>query len=89
MILEYKGDRVNVETLAVAINLMTNIDFVNTIAETGGLRYLFKKAIKSKDPLLFKMLRNVSQHPDVSIKLKFLVLIFDNELTRNRTLLTI
>ena len=38
-----------------------------------GLNVLMKRAFKFKDPFLLKMLRNISQHDDLDIKMKFVV----------------
>lgn len=73
MILEYKGDRVNIETMALGINLSTHLDHALSIANDNGLKFLIKKVVKTKDPLLCKMLRNISQHNELRIKIKFLV----------------
>lgn len=73
MILEYKGDRVNIEVMALAINLLTISKHKQMIAEDSGIKFLVRKALKTHDPLLFKMLRSIAQHPDVSVKIKFLV----------------
>ncbi|KAJ2999415.1 Kinesin-associated protein 3 [Globomyces sp. JEL0801] len=77
MILEYKGDRVNLEIMALAINIATVYEHVLIINEDNGLRFLMKRAVKTRDPLLFKMLRNISEHNDINIKLRFLDFIDD------------
>lgn len=38
-----------------------------------GLNMLMKRAFKFKDPFLLKMLRNISQHDELEIKMKFVV----------------
>eukprot|EP00842_Homolaphlyctis_polyrhiza_P005073 jgi/Hompol1/5567/HPOL_000419-RA len=77
MILEYKGERVNVEIMALAINMATIQRNAQIISEDNGIKFLMKRAIKTRDPLLFKMLRNISQVQDESIKMKFLDYIDD------------
>lgn len=77
MILEYKGDRVNSEVIALAINLSTVPKYCNLIVEDNGIRFLIKRALKTRDPLLFKMLRSISAHPDTAVKCKFLDFIDD------------
>ncbi|KAJ3276056.1 Kinesin-associated protein 3 [Terramyces sp. JEL0728] len=72
MILEYKGDRVNQEIMALGINIATVHEYSQIIVGENGLKFLLKRALKTRDPLLFKMLRNVSEHGDLSIKMRFL-----------------
>jgi Kinesin-associated protein (KAP) len=74
MILEYKGDRVNSEVIAVAINIAMVPKHRQQIVEDYGIKFLMRRALKTHDPLLFKMLRAISQHPDTAVKMKFLVL---------------
>ncbi|XP_066913808.1 kinesin-associated protein 3-like [Clytia hemisphaerica] len=62
MILENPTDRVEIELIALAINLAANRRNAQLICEGNGLRLLMRRAIKFKDPLLMKMLRNISQH---------------------------
>ncbi|KAJ3093007.1 Kinesin-associated protein 3 [Quaeritorhiza haematococci] len=61
-ILEHKGERVPVEVMALAINVAANPRNAEVICEDNGLKFLMKRAIKTRDTLLFKMLRNISQH---------------------------
>jgi hypothetical protein len=72
LILEYKGDRINQEIMALAINLVTVYPLAKQMNDDGGLKHLMKRALKIRDPLLFKMLRNISMHEDIAIKLRFL-----------------
>lgn len=72
MILEYKGDRVNLEIMALGINITTVYEYSRIIVEENGLKFLLKRALKTRDPLLFKMLRNMCEHDDLSIKMRFL-----------------
>ena len=73
MILKYQGDRINSEVIALAINVATVRKNALIICEDDGLMYLMARALKTKDSLLFKMIRNLSEHSDETIKLKFLV----------------
>jgi hypothetical protein len=73
MILEYKGDRVNQEIMALAINMATEVSIASVFALNGGFKHLAKKAFKTLDPLLFKMLKTIVSHEDLAIKFKFLV----------------
>ena len=75
MILENPTDRVEIELIALAINLAANRRNAQLICEGNGLRLLMRRAIKFKDPLLMKMLRNISQH-DGPTKSEFVVGIF-------------
>jgi hypothetical protein len=77
LILEYKGDRINQEIMALAINLATVYPLAKQMNDDSGLKHLMKRALKIRDPLLFKMLRNISMHEDISMKLRFLDFIDD------------
>ena len=61
------------EVLALAINLSCNPDSASLICNGPGLKLLMKKALATQDPLLMKMIRNVSQHLGEDIKKLFLV----------------
>ncbi|KAJ3016484.1 UNVERIFIED_CONTAM: Kinesin-associated protein 3 [Siphonaria sp. JEL0065] len=71
MILEYRGERVNTELMAVAINIATSKRIAEVILDENGLKFLVKRALKTKDVLILKMLRNISLH-DGDIKFMFL-----------------
>ena len=62
MVLENPTDRVEIELISLAINLAANRRNAQLICEGNGLRLLMRRAIKFKDPLLMKMIRNISQH---------------------------
>ncbi|KAJ3386385.1 Kinesin-associated protein 3 [Entophlyctis sp. JEL0112] len=62
MILEYRGERVNAELMALAINLATTKRNAELIAEDNGIKFLIRRALKSKDTCIFKMLKNISIH---------------------------
>jgi predicted DNA-binding protein len=50
------------EVMALCINLAGNKRCAQLICEGSGLRLLMKRAFKFRDPLLMKMIRNLSQH---------------------------
>ena len=62
MMLESPDAQPELELLALCINLSANKRNAQIICEHNGLRLLMKRAFKFKDPLLMKMVRNVSQH---------------------------
>ncbi|KAJ3186592.1 hypothetical protein HDU85_007412 [Gaertneriomyces sp. JEL0708] len=76
LILESKPDRVNVELMALAINVSLNRRNAEVICEDSGLKFLMKRAFKTRDSLLFKMLRNLCTH-NGAIKMMFLDYIDD------------
>ncbi|KAI9207591.1 kinesin-associated protein-domain-containing protein [Polychytrium aggregatum] len=76
MILENKGEKQNVELIALAINLASNSVNVAVICADNGLKFLMKRALKTRDNLLFKMLRNIAAHEGPA-KLLFLDYIDD------------
>lgn len=72
MMLECPGDRIDLELIALGINLAANKRNAQLICEGPGLRLLMKRAFKFNDPLLLKMIRNISQH-DGPTKVQFVV----------------
>ena len=72
LILECKSERVDIELVALCINLASNKRNAQLICEGNGLRLLMRRALKYKDPLLMKMIRNISQH-DGTTKKDFMV----------------
>ena len=68
MILECKSERVDIELIALCINLACNKRNAQLICEGNGLRLLMRRALKHKDPLLMKMIRNISQHEGATKK---------------------
>ncbi|KAG5445763.1 Kinesin-associated protein 3, partial [Clonorchis sinensis] len=56
--------------MALAINLACNEQCASRFAEGKGIRLLMKRALKTRDPLLMKFLRNISEHGD-DLKMKF------------------
>lgn len=75
MILECKSERVDIELIALCINLASNKRNAQLICEGNGLRLLMRRALKYKDPLLMKMIRNISQHEGTTKK-DFMVISF-------------
>ncbi|KAK6194648.1 hypothetical protein SNE40_000246 [Patella caerulea] len=56
------NEATEIELLALCINLASNKRTASIICEGSGLKMLMKRAFKFKDPLLMKMIRNLSQH---------------------------
>ena len=77
MVLECVEEKVELETISLAINLATNKRNAQLICERNGLRLLMKRAFKFKDAFLMKMVRNISQH-DGPTKNLFIVSIVRN-----------
>ncbi|MCJ8743509.1 hypothetical protein PDJAM_G00094940 [Pangasius djambal] len=50
------------ELISFCINLAANKRNAQLICEGNGLKMLMKRAFKLKDPLMMKMIRNISQH---------------------------
>jgi hypothetical protein len=73
LVLESKGDRVGTELAALGINLTLDEQNAQVIFKNNGIRFLMKRAIKTGDSLVFKILRNISRHSG-EIKMPFLVL---------------
>ena len=72
LMLECPGHRVDLELVALGINLAANKRNAQLICEGPGLRLLMRRAFKFNDPLLMKMIRNISQH-EGSTKTQFVV----------------
>ena len=62
LILECPEEKVELEIIALGINLAANKRNAELMFENGGQRLLMRRALKTKDSLLLKMLRVVSQH---------------------------
>ena len=69
-ILESGREGVPKEIMALAINLSTDPRCALGFAE--GLTYLIKRALKTKDSLLMKVVRNLAAHDHENIKFFFL-----------------
>jgi hypothetical protein len=72
MLLETKGDHIPLEMAAVGINLVSHLSHATTLHQDNGIKFLMKKALKTKDAVLFKMLRTISSHNHQPLKLFFL-----------------
>ncbi|KAL0967002.1 hypothetical protein UPYG_G00303270 [Umbra pygmaea] len=62
MLFEHGEERIDAELISFCINLAANKRNAQIICEGNGLKMLMKRALKLKDPLLMKMIRNISQH---------------------------
>uniref|UniRef100_A0AAR2J6U5 Kinesin-associated protein 3b n=1 Tax=Pygocentrus nattereri TaxID=42514 RepID=A0AAR2J6U5_PYGNA len=71
MVFEHGEERIDSELISFCINLAANKRNAHIICEGNGLKMLMKRALKFKDPLLMKMIRNISQH-DGPLKQLFL-----------------
>ncbi|MCI4386165.1 hypothetical protein PGIGA_G00059200 [Pangasianodon gigas] len=71
MLFENREERIDSELISFCINLAANKKNAQIICEGNSLKMLMKRALKFKDPLLMKMIRNISQH-DGPIKQLFL-----------------
>lgn len=61
LILECPDERAPLQVVALGINLSTNKRNAQLICEGNRLKALMKRAFHYKDPLLMKMIRNISQ----------------------------
>jgi hypothetical protein len=67
-IIESESEQIDLEIIALGINLALNNKCALKMLEYGkkkGLKYLIKRAFKFKDPLVMKMVRNMSQHDEL------------------------
>uniref|UniRef100_A0A8D0D6K3 Kinesin-associated protein 3a n=1 Tax=Sander lucioperca TaxID=283035 RepID=A0A8D0D6K3_SANLU len=55
-------EKMDVELISLCINLAANRSNAKIICEGNGLKMLMKRALKLKDVLVMKMIRNLSQH---------------------------
>ncbi|KAK3889150.1 hypothetical protein Pcinc_006727 [Petrolisthes cinctipes] len=62
LMLNSSGPQVPLELMALAVNLAANKRNAQLICEGTGLKLLMKRALKYRDPLLTKMIRNIAQH---------------------------
>lgn len=62
LMLNSTGPQVPLELMALAVNLAANKRNAQLICEGSGLKLLMKRALKYRDPLLTKMIRNIAQH---------------------------
>ncbi|CAJ1059475.1 LOW QUALITY PROTEIN: kinesin-associated protein 3-like [Xyrichtys novacula] len=56
------GEKLNMELIALCINLALDKSNAQLVCEGNGLKMLMKRAVKKKDVLVMKMIRNLSQH---------------------------
>uniref|UniRef100_A0A4W6E9I3 Kinesin-associated protein 3b n=1 Tax=Lates calcarifer TaxID=8187 RepID=A0A4W6E9I3_LATCA len=62
MLFECGEEEIEAELISICINLAANKRNAQLICEGNGLKMLMKRALKMKDCLLMKMIRNISQH---------------------------
>uniref|UniRef100_A0A665WC89 Kinesin-associated protein 3-like n=1 Tax=Echeneis naucrates TaxID=173247 RepID=A0A665WC89_ECHNA len=62
MLFECSEEEIEAELISICINLAANKRNAQLVCEGKGLKKLMKKALKTKDCLLMKMIRNISQH---------------------------
>ncbi|XP_051501058.1 kinesin-associated protein 3-like isoform X3 [Myxocyprinus asiaticus] len=55
-------ERIDTELISFCINLAANKRNAQIMCEGNCLKMLMKRALKLKDPLMMKMIRNISQH---------------------------
>ncbi|TNN74772.1 Kinesin-associated protein 3 [Liparis tanakae] len=80
MVFDCGEKKMDVELISLCINLAANKSNAKVICEGNGLKMLMKRAVKLKDVLVTKMIRNLSQHSGPTKSL-FLVLIAVVKLT--------
>lgn len=62
MLYEHGEEEFEIELISICINLAGNKRSAQLMCEGNGLKMLMKRALKMKDCLLMKMIRNISQH---------------------------
>uniref|UniRef100_A0A8C1G9H3 Kinesin-associated protein 3a n=1 Tax=Cyprinus carpio TaxID=7962 RepID=A0A8C1G9H3_CYPCA len=62
MLFDCGDERIDAELISFCINLAANKRNAHIMCEGNGLKMLMKRALKHKDPLMMKMIRNISQH---------------------------
>lgn len=62
MLYEHGEEEFEIELISICINLAANKRNAGLMCEGNGLKMLMKRALKMKDCLLMKMIRNISQH---------------------------
>uniref|UniRef100_A0A8C2D2B0 Kinesin-associated protein 3b n=1 Tax=Cyprinus carpio TaxID=7962 RepID=A0A8C2D2B0_CYPCA len=62
MVFEHGEEKIDTELISFCINLAANETNAQIICEGNGLKMLMKRALKLKEPLMMKMIRNISQH---------------------------
>ncbi|XP_060890944.1 kinesin-associated protein 3a [Labrus mixtus] len=56
------GETMDMELISLCINLAANKSNAQLVCEGNGLKMLMRRAVKRKDVLVMKMIRNLSQH---------------------------
>ncbi|GAB4815647.1 hypothetical protein N2152v2_002693 [Parachlorella kessleri] len=59
------------ELAALVINLTQNSRVAEELARGGRIEQLLQRGLQGRDPLLWKVLRNISQHDSIAVKVKF------------------
>ncbi|XP_051501060.1 kinesin-associated protein 3-like isoform X5 [Myxocyprinus asiaticus] len=62
MLFDCVEERIDTELISFCINLAANKRNAQIMCEGNCLKMLMKRALKLKDPLMMKMIRNISQH---------------------------
>ncbi|XP_076018238.1 kinesin-associated protein 3a [Genypterus blacodes] len=62
LLYDYGEEEIEAELISICINLAANKRNAQLMCEGTGLKMLMKRALKMKDSLLMKMIRNISQH---------------------------
>eukprot|EP00118_Oscarella_pearsei_P007155 m.33912 g.33912 ORF g.33912 m.33912 type:complete len:324 (+) comp31926_c0_seq4:1460-2431(+) len=62
LILECPEEKIDLEVIALGINLAANVRNAELMCEGGGHRHLMRRALKTRDSLLMKMMRVMSNH---------------------------
>lgn len=68
MIIESQSEQIDLELVALGVNLALNNKCAQQMIEHNkkkGLKLLIKRAFKFKDSLVMKLVRNISQHDEV------------------------
>ncbi|VDN11163.1 unnamed protein product [Dibothriocephalus latus] len=64
-VLEYREEPCGLEPIAIVINLACDPTAAELVGEARGIRMLMKKAFTFHDPLILKILRNLSDHDNL------------------------
>ncbi|XP_076662168.1 kinesin associated protein 3 isoform X1 [Halictus rubicundus] len=83
MILNSEDDQQKLELVALGINLAINSKNAQLMVENNRLQGLIKKAFRNQDPLIMKMIRNISQHE--STKESFVEFVGDFAMALNQS----
>nr|XP_012148768.1 PREDICTED: kinesin-associated protein 3 isoform X2 [Megachile rotundata] len=83
MILSSEDDHPKMELIALGINLAINSKNAQLMVENNRLQGLIRKAFRNQDPLIMKMIRNVSQHD--STKENFVEFVGDFAMALNQS----